>query len=747
MKIEAARQNHQSLSIHECTYKASSFFKTMLRRFSLAFYITFILMSAPINPLWAEESSQGPVDIEADSIAYDRDLNTYNAKGNVLITYDGGTLKGDSVILNKTTNVAEAEGHVVLKSASDTIEGDKVIFDTVAKTGIVYEGKMFVVKNHFYLKGSSIEKKGEATYNIKQATATTCDGEAPDWRLVGREINVTIDGYGILKNGRFLVKDIPILYIPCLPFPAKTTRQTGLLFPYLSYSQNKHGLDIEIPFFWAISENTDATFYQRYMSKRGFKEGIEFRYALGKGTFGTIYGDFLNDQKHVVEDLGGGLTRNWQSDQKRWSYYWNHETRINPTFYARADIAKVSDIWYFRDFSSQNYYLDHYAKKNDDRYKKVSFYGDEALGSLTSSARVFKGWDFYSLNLLGRYTDDFTKPSNASTLQTYPELTFTAARQSIFGTPLLWEMNTAYNYFYRSEGQKGHLYDLEPVFSLPISLGRYVQLTPEVGWKGTFWQREDHEATGDLRGDERNVFTAGIGLSTELTRVYDVSGTKIDKIKHSIKPEVSYQYIADDNQGTLPDYVIPVSDKNALGYALTNTFTARIKDKDGKVSYREIARIKLAQAFDIKETRRETISPGDKKRPFSLMDLEVDVNPFSYVSLIVRNTLNVYSGDWIRANYDIALNDGRGDMMTVGYHYAQDFVKEIDLSLKAALTKSLDTQYIFRRNERDHRILESTVVLNYHKQCWGVTLGYSTSYNDHRFMLQISLTGLGKLGG
>lgn len=716
------------------------------RLFAAGFLLILFLILAVCPPLWAQESIKGPVDIEADSITYDRGKEEYHAKGRVFITFSGGTLAADSVTFNISSNTAIAEGHVVLKSDNDVLEGDKVHFNIETKTGIVYEGSMFVAKNHFYLKGSHIEKKGEATYRIKDASATTCDGDSPDWLLVGRELNVTIDGYGVLKHGSFRINDFPILYIPCLPFPAKTTRQTGLLMPHLAYSRDKDGLDIEIPFFWAISKSTDATFYQRYIEKRGFKEGVEFRYTMGKNTYGTIYGDFLNDQKHVVEDAGGGVTRNWQSDQKRWSYYLNHETRFDPTFYVRADINKVSDVWYFKDFSSHNYYIDHYTGEKEKRFEKVSFVGDESLASLSSSARVFKGWDHYSLTLLGRYTDDFTKPSNSSTLQTYPELTFSGAKQPVFGTPLHWELGTSYKYYYRSEGQKGHLYDLEPVLSLPLNLGRYVQLTPEVSWKGTFWQREDHQAD-DLRRDERNLLTAGIGLNTELSRLYHVNGSSIDKIKHSIKPEVSYQYVTNADQGSLPDYVAVVEAKNALIYALTNTFTARLKDKDGKVSYRQIARIKLAQTYDIKESRRELTSPEDEKRPFGLLDLEVDLNPSSYATLMIRNTLDVYSGDWTRANYDLFLKDGRGDTATIGYHYARNVVEEIDLSLKAVLTKAFNVLYVLRRNELDSRTLESTYGIDYHRQCWGITLSYSESYDDRRFMLAISLTGLGRFGG
>ena len=92
--------------------------------------------------------------------------------------------------------------------------------------------------------------------------------------------------------------------MPYLIFPAKTTRQTGFLFPRFAYSRDKNGLDVEIPFYWAVSDSADATFFQRYMEKRGFKEGVEFRYFTSPDTFGVFYGDFINDHKRVTESVG-----------------------------------------------------------------------------------------------------------------------------------------------------------------------------------------------------------------------------------------------------------------------------------------------------------------------------------------------------------------------------------------------------------------------------------------------------------
>ncbi|MGZ6240751.1 MAG: LPS-assembly protein LptD, partial [Syntrophales bacterium] len=394
----------------------------------------------PAHSLTAAETdiSKGPVTIEADSIAYDKEEDTYHAKGNVLIIFSRGVLMAESVILNRATNEANAEGYVMLISDEDILEGDRVDFNIESKTGVAYQGKMFFAANHFYVKGSTIEKTGEASYHFENATATTCDGDSPDWRLTGRELDVTVDGYGTMKDSKFLAGNVPLLYTPYMLFPAKKTRQSGFLFPYIAYSADRLGWDVELPYYWAISEDMDATFYQRYMDKRGFKEGVEFRYFLSKDTFGTFYGDFMNDTARITEtgETNGGIPRDWQSDHKRWSYYLNHESTFDPSFTLRTDIRKVSDSFYFKDFSSHNYYLDNYAINETDRFKKIPFYGDESLGSLDSTVRMVKNWQLYNLTALISYTDDFASASNDATLQKYPEITFKGIKRPIFGSPI-----------------------------------------------------------------------------------------------------------------------------------------------------------------------------------------------------------------------------------------------------------------------------------------------------------------------
>ncbi len=710
----------------------------------IANLLTVMLVFASACPVFGREQkpAQGPVDIEADSLHYDREDDTYQARGRVVITFAEGRLQADSIVLNRRTNKVMAEGRVILRTEDDVLEGERVDFDLTTQTGAVYGGKMFIAKNHFYVRGERIEKQGPSNYRIQEVSVTTCDGDAPDWRLTGRELNVTVDGYGTLKGGKFFARDVPLLYIPYFIFPAKTTRQTGLLFPHLGYSRQRLGWDTELPFFLAISQQTDATFYQRYMDRRGFKEGVEFRYFLNKDSSGILYGDYLRDRATLVE-TSGSLTRDWHDPQERWSLYVQNSTSLQPDLHLRADLARVSDKWYFRDFSTHNYYLDHYSQKGEDRFKKIPFVADESLDALESTFRVVKDWSLYNLTALVRYTDDLTRTSNEATLQRYPEITLAGVKQSFFGTPVNLDLSASLSENYRREGQKGQLFDLKPVFSLPIDLGRNFRLIPAAEARGTIWKRND-ETAADSQG-HRTSYRVGADLVTSAFRDYTPASQNIEKIRHEIKPELVYDYIPFFDQVDLPDFAEAVPERNTLTAALTNTLTAKTRGKDGVTNYLELLRLKLSQISNIAEARRDGVA-GTARRPFGAIDIELDLKPLPYFAFYARSRMDVKSGAWEKANYDLQVSDKRGDSAAIGYRYTRDLLEEIDLSLNALLTQSVRFSYILKRNEFDNSYFRNAVALNYQRQCWSIGLSYSDNANDRSLMVNFSLTGLAGTG-
>ncbi len=698
------------------------------------------------------KDSKVPVNIDADTMDYDNTSDVYHAQGSVVITYDGGVLTADDVEYDKNSNIATAYGNAFLKMGEDTLAGDKIVFNVEKETGIAYKGRAFYARNHFYVRGDEIEKTGELTYKIKQPVATTCDGDNPDWEIAGSEMKVTVEGFGLMKNARLVTGNLPVFYTPFLPFPAKTKRQSGFLFPYISYSKDKDGTDIEIPYFWAISPQMDATLYSRYIEKRGLKEGVEFRYYAGEKSYGTFYGDYLGDNKHIT-DTAVSTGTNQQDFNKRWSYYLNHQTNFDSQSYLRTDLRRVSDHWYFRDFSAHNYYIDHYAQTELDPFKKVPFLGDESLGSLESTVRLYKGWSNYNLTALMSSTDNLAVTNNDSTLQKYPEITLTGIKQPLLKSPVYHEFTAVYDYFYRGAGQKGHFVDVNPTFSVPFNLSHYAKVIPQVALRETFWSREDGQTEGNSKSGTRSSYNISLALSSQVSRVFDVNVQSWDKIRHEIKPEISYAYVPNVRQDNIPDYMPAVAESNALTWGVTNTFTAKQRDAKGAYSYLEFLRVKLFQTYDINEAKKN-IEGTAERRYLSDMGTEVDFRPHQYLSFSARNQYSVYNG-WTVTNYDASISDWRGDNLTVGYRYTLNSIEEINVNLKAVITDKIDGTFISRRDQFNSRNVENTVGLVYHKQCWAVGLEVSRSDSlgldsrittDTRFILKLSLTGLGKFG-
>jgi LPS-assembly protein len=265
------------------------------------------------------------------------------------------------------------------------------------------------------------------------------------------------------------------------------------------------------------------------------------------------------------------------------------------------------------------------------------------------------------------------------------------------------------------------------------------------------------------------LYNIGATATTEIHRIFDVGGETVDKIRHGIRPEFTYNYIPNVSQTDLPDFVAAIPEQNTLTYSLTNTLLAKMKEKDGGKSYLEFLRFKVSQTFDFKEARRGDVDPPRDRRPFSEVDMELDIKPFQYFSLMARNNYDVNSGQWLQTNYDMNISDWRGDSATVGYRssksivnvvspatattpltsfqYTQAANEELDISLKVVVTKSVDLIYVSRKDQLNDIIMERTYGVKYREQCWSVEVYISETATDRTFMVGFSLLGLGKIGG
>ncbi|MCJ7749239.1 MAG: hypothetical protein MUP27_15995, partial [Desulfobacterales bacterium] len=143
---------------------------------------------------------EGPIDIEADQLIYEKDVQIYQAHGNVDLVRGNLSVKADHAQLNMVTKDLMAWGNILLREGEDVIECERLEVNLDTQLGKIYKAKLFLKDQNFHIIGREAEKLGENHYRIRDGSFTTCDAERPPWKFTMKELDVTLKGYGIAKG-------------------------------------------------------------------------------------------------------------------------------------------------------------------------------------------------------------------------------------------------------------------------------------------------------------------------------------------------------------------------------------------------------------------------------------------------------------------------------------------------------------------------------------------------------------------
>jgi len=708
-----------------------------------------------------EDDPKEPWHIVADEIGYDDKENRYVAKGNVTITKQGKRLSADYVRFDQKTMQAFAEGHVIMTAGEDVLVGNRMEMDLAAETGTIYDGTIFIKENHYYIKGDKIQKLGKDTYAAEKAIITTCDGELPAWKITGRKLKITIEGYGYVNHAALWVKKAPVLYTPFLVFPVKLKRQSGLLAPRIGYSDRK-GEEYIQPLYWAIDESSDATFYLHHMGRRGEKLGLEYRYVWDNRSKGTLMYDFLDDKK--VDDGSPGSS-DWGYDDDdllrpnsdRYWFRMKHSQALPHDFFAKLDLDIVSDQDYLREFRYGYTGFEetkHYFNKSFNR--DIDEYDDYIR---TNKLNVNRIWSAFSFNAELLWNDNVVsrrQEDTDDTLQRLPFIAFDGAKQKMLTSPFYFDLDSEYTYFYSEDGERGHRIDAHPRLYLPLHLRNYFNFEPSIGMRGTIWHfdKQKYSPRNDKTLD-RTIHDIKLDLSSDIHKIYPGIGDGVDRIKHIVRPQVVYDYIPDKDQDEFPSFddLDRIDRENLLTYSITNTFISRVKKgvkkKDGSLeknvtpvnyTYKQLGRFKIQQSFDINKER------DDDPEPFSPILAELEVTPGKYFSIDAEAAWSTYDNRFRSGNTALTLWDKRGDRIFVEYRYMAREIESIYTDIRIKLTDSLTVHTDYERNILEDEDVRYRAGVLYQSQCWSLDFRYTDEDNDRRYELMVNLSGLGEVG-
>ncbi|UCD70777.1 MAG: LPS-assembly protein LptD [Syntrophobacterales bacterium] len=702
---------------------------------SLAFTLCYLLLIPASSSCQEWEISmprlEGSVYVMSDTLSYDREKGMFVAEGNVKITRGTLTLEADRVELNEMTNDVAAAGHVILKEGGDHLTCDRLELNLQTQKGSIINGTLFTREGNFYVTGERAKKLGERTYRVYSASFTTCDITSPDWKFTAKRVDITLEGYAVVRDPVFFIRGIPVFYFPVGIFPVKRERQTGFLIPKFGHS-SKFGPEIYTAFYWAIAKNMDATFFLDRLGDsrgRGFNEGIEFRYALRRDTDGELAFYFCDDQ---VEN------------DERWGVFLKHRGGIYRDFYAKANVAVISDDLYAVDF--------------DEYIPRERLIDARTMRQLEST--VFGGRNWARFNLLGEvsYINDLTVEEHGGTLQRLPILQFVALKQQLPRTPLYLSWENDYTRFWREEGIRGHRLDLHPKLSFPLMLLKAIRVEPEAGFRETLYLSSNdlispsypERMTDEFESREIPDFT--VSTSTIVGRVYDGGWWGIERWKHQIEPEISYIYIPQIGQNDLPifDELDRIDYTNAVTYGLTNTMSGRIREDGRRHTIRELLRFKVSQSYSFGEPFWREVKSG-RGRYFSDIEAELWLNPSKYLNMRADLQYNTYKHHLGGFNVSAALSDRRGDALNLEYRYSRNEVDNIDVNFNVKILDSMDLFYNWNYNILENRRIFSIYGLDFRAQCWEIRFSVEDKKGDARvedeidFKILVTLTGVGSV--
>ena len=739
----------------------------------------------------AEGLQDLPWELEADTLKVNKALKVAEAEGHVLISQEDNFLQADYARYYWETKWVYLRGNVRARFGQDTLQAEEAELDLENDVGWIKNGRVFLQEPHLYFKGEKLTRTGPSRYEFEQAEVTACDGDTPAWSLKTSEGRITIDGYARLKHPRFRVKDNPVLYSPYLVLPVKRQRQSGFLMPEYSQS-SRDGTGINLPYFWAINEENDATLFTNVLSDRGVMLGAEVRTTPNLQTMGVFRLDWLEDRvtAETEEDEfdqfdDDGLIR--PNETRYWLRGKLNGFLFNPEWKTKLDVDFVSDQNYLRNFdsgysgfeNSRELFLDEFGRDIDDK-------DDLTRTSVWTVSRNWSHIGFESRvevtqNL--EYMNDNLDSEDNPTLQRLPELNLDVYKHQLLDTVFEWEAQNELTSFWRREGTTGFRADLHPRLSLPWRTA-YGTVIPKVGFRETLYYTDSFEEESEKndRTRSRGLFDFETVAFTEVFRIYDLSSSKAlslnqdnlgqsawTKIKHSLKPEVSYSFIPDQDQEDLPSYdsTDRIEPENELTYSITSTLTRR-KDTvvsvatqnasrfEQKSDYRDVLRLKAEQSYDFEEANRKDDRDAYPRRPFSDVRVEIDFSPASWLSLSQTTWISPYEGTVTEHEHMLRLSY----LDRFSSYFGLDYIKELNddyerrnqeelkilkLGGHAKLGRKWDVYAHYEYDQAESELINQTVGVGTTHQCWGLNVSYEKTEDEDRVTLMVNLHQLGAI--
>jgi LPS-assembly protein len=318
---------------------------------------SFTYNPRPPKPPPRPVKNDGQMLVQAIEVDYDYNNQRVSAVGNVQMFYNGTSIEADKVIYDQKTKRLHAEGNIRLTDAEGKVTYANIMdLSDDYRDGFVDSLRVDTADATRMAATRADRSSGNYTV-FENGVYTACapckddPKKPPLWQVKGaRIIHDQTDKMLYFENAQLEFFGVPMAYLPYFSTPDPTVkRKTGFLMPGFS-TVTGYGYGVEVPFYWAIAPDYDATINPRFTTRQGVLFQGEFRQRLMDGAYQIrAYGiDQLDRSAYAGlpgdRQFRGGIdTKGQFALNDKWTWGWDGVALSDYAFMSDYRLAQYRD--------------------------------------------------------------------------------------------------------------------------------------------------------------------------------------------------------------------------------------------------------------------------------------------------------------------------------------------------------------------------------------------------------------------
>ena len=494
------------------------------------------------------------------------------------------------------------------KQGSNVIEPDSIRFNFKSKKALIWNSRSD--QGEFKIKASLTKKENDSVYFLKGARFTTSkDVDNPEYYFQTNKVKFIPGKKVVTGLTNMVIANVPTpIALPFAFFPmSKETSISGLILPSYNDSNNR-GFSLQnLGYYFALSDNYDLTVLGDYYTNGSY--GLRFESAYAKrynyrGNLNIRFENLITSERGYPDYL----------KQNIYNIQWSHskDSKSNPNSSFSASVNLGSSKYFKQSINQVN----------------IGSNLNNTLSSSISYSKTFTSVPQVRMSLTATHSQNTQTEEINMTLPTlqlsvdriYPFVGKDGVKKGFFKN-----INLQYNLNGRNSIVTNDSLFFKPQMfrdakvgfqhSIPLStnfkLFKYFSASTSMNYE-EIWYTKTIERSYDtdqskvvdktINGfDAFRTYSFSSSVGTTIYGTFNFGNDKkIKSIRHVMRPSVSYGYTpsfekyydtyASDASGTMDKqysrfengiFGAPsLNNSNTLGFDLSNTFEAKVTDKD-----------------------------------------------------------------------------------------------------------------------------------------------------------------------